>query len=87
MAMYSLPCQAVKLLLCFYFCWQLPATVLLAQSAKAVALPDFVYTYQSAQDYRWKKVCEVKGRMLFGNCILADDSSVYSFGGFDTRIA
>ncbi len=73
-------------LLFFWLCGLLPFGAL-AQSAKTVALPDFTYIHQSADGYRWEQVGEVKGRTMLGNTILADDSIVYSFGGFDTHVA
>ena len=84
---YAVTWLAVKRIFFLWLYLLLPVTALFAQSAKPFALPDFTFTYQSSDGYRWKKAGEVKGRTILGNTVLAVDSAVYSFGGFDTHIA
>ena len=58
-----------------------------AQTAKVNALPEFVYIPPAPDKYVWEKVAQVKGRTLFYNSVACSDSVVYSFGGFDTKLA
>ena len=54
-----------------------------AQQPKLVDMPEFTYHKNDPDRYKWKKVFRIADRALFRNTVVATDSLIFCFGGFN----